>query len=520
MLSIKKKKTSQKNILFFDQADDTCIEQSKFLAKALKQNFNTILLAMNNHNRWKYEWPYDFVNLTPIFNTLFFEEFPNLLSFLNTESQYIDFFEIEELQREIDENTKLPPLLKKKLKSHAAYLWKAITIAAITLWKPQGIFVRIPCFSSHKIVADTCFKLNYPFYTVENGTFPGAIEIDKGYYQYSTNSINDESYQDIFNIISEKKVYSLAIFFLDDYKKNKITSVEQPKKIKSSQIRQNFLKNKKTFLLSYVCQNSSNHFHDMGNPQFASDLDAITFLVKTVKNYPRIQVLVKRHPFDPGSPTEEIQAILGSHGTVISDVHIHSLLEASDCIVMRNSSVAFETICYSKPLIMFEKSRFNIPKLVYHSNNETDLNNILQTLLLQKKQTPTNKKCLYQLIGHLLINYYLPQKKCSIFSLSKSKSSNKSLDLRHHFSLNTTGKKLRQQLLSNQLPSISEIPNLLRIIKLLQTSLTIHPITYNKVMHFFTATKISFKTIVGSYLKKRGLMHLVKRTNKSSRKQQ
>ena len=61
----------------------------------------------------------------------------------------------------------------------------------------------------------------------------------------------------------------------------------------------------------------------------------MSFLLECMSAVPGARLVVKTHPLDSEKNEAALQAIIGTRGTVVSDIHPHTLIEAADCVSVR-----------------------------------------------------------------------------------------------------------------------------------------------------------------------------------------
>jgi hypothetical protein len=91
----------------------------------------------------------------------------------------------------------------------------------------------------------------------------------------------------------------------------------------------------------------------------------------------------------------------------VSDIHPHTLIEAADCISVRNSTLGFEALCYAKPLIALEHAKYRDPKLTLHVENAIEGGANLQAIAAKQCTVP-DRLALRQFMLHVIDHYLVP----------------------------------------------------------------------------------------------------------------
>jgi predicted HAD superfamily hydrolase/SAM-dependent methyltransferase len=87
-------------------------------------------------------------------------------------------------------------------------------------------------------------------------------------------------------------------------------------------------------------------------PEILSSPDSIRALSDIVAQTADCRLIVKPHPMDHG----DYSSWGNRHVTVCRDVHLHTLLEASDVVACMTSSTQFEALLYEKPVLLLAHS--------------------------------------------------------------------------------------------------------------------------------------------------------------------
>jgi len=91
----------------------------------------------------------------------------------------------------------------------------------------------------------------------------------------------------------------------------------------------------------------------------------------------------------------------------VSDIHPHTLIEAADCVSVRNSTLGFEALCYAKPLIALEHAKYCDPKLTLKVENSVEGGANLQAIAAKRCTVP-DRLALGQFMLHAIDHYLVP----------------------------------------------------------------------------------------------------------------
>ena len=65
----------------------------------------------------------------------------------------------------------------------------------------------------------------------------------------------------------------------------------------------------------------------------------MSFLIECMSLIPGARIVVKTHPLDSAKNDDALGDIIRDRGTVVSDIYPHALIEAADCLSVRNSTL-------------------------------------------------------------------------------------------------------------------------------------------------------------------------------------
>jgi hypothetical protein len=275
------------------------------------------------------------------------------------------------------------------------------------------------------------------FLTSEIGWVPGTIFLDQGALSTNTTDLRGNTFDSVGTADLPK-----ADAFLNDYMATKATMVSQPT-ASVSEVRQRLLGSDGTFLLLYGCQVDWDTNVVIGARRFRSNESAVAFLMECVSPIPGARVVVKTHPLDSDNKEDVLRNVVGARGSVISGVHPHTLIEAADCVAVRNSTLGFEALCYGKPVMALEEAKYSHPGLTLGAASASEATSRLSSILQGHCQLP-DPVTLRRFIVHLLDRYLVPDRYDYRFEQT-------TLGILSHFARNESHRGL-EQLLNRALP--------------------------------------------------------------------
>ncbi len=229
--------------------------------------------------------------------------------------------------------------------------------------------------------------------------------------------------------------------------------------VPAAEVRRRLLGDDGSFLLLYGCQVDWDTNVLIGARRFRSNAAAVSFLLECIASIPGARLAVKTHPLDSEKHEDTLREIVGSRGTVTSDIHPHALIEAADAVAVRNSTLGFEALCYKKPLIVLEDAKYKHPGLTLEAGNVAEGAANLKRVS-NKDATVPDPATLRRFILHLLDRYLVPVRYRYYFEAEK-------LDILSHFTHNQSYQSLEHVLARARPPTLVDVDD--SVLRALQT---------------------------------------------------
>ena len=282
-----------------------------------------------------------------------------------------------------------------------ARVWYQATLALLRRFRPRAVCVWNGRYLPYSAVSAACESAGQLLLTSEIGWIPGTIFLDRGALSTNTTDLLGRP----FDATAEGDT-ARADAFLDDYITRKATMVSQPL-ASASEVRRRLLGAEGRFLLLYGCQVDWDTNVVIGARRFRSNEAAVSFLIECMSGIPGARIVVKTHPLDSEKREDALRDLIGDRGTVVSDIHPHALIEAADCVSVRNSTLGFETLCYGKPLLLLEHAKYRHPKLTLEAGNVEEGAASLVSASTKTCSVP-DPAVLRKFILHIIDHYLVP----------------------------------------------------------------------------------------------------------------
>jgi capsular polysaccharide biosynthesis protein len=320
-----------------------------------------------------------------------------------------------------------------------AEVWYQSTLAFLARFRPRAVFIWNGRYLPYRAVAAACDTVGQLLLISEIGWIPGTIFLDRGVLSSDTTDLLGRSFESTTAADSGR-----ADAFLNDYTARKATMVSQ-KLVPASEVRHRLLGDHGKFLLLYGCQVDWDTNVVIGARRFRSNEAAVSFLMECMSGLPAARIVVKTHPLDAEKKEDTLREIIGQRGTVVSDIHPHTLIEAADCVSVRNSTLGFEALCYRKPLILLENAKYKHPKLTLEAGNIAEGAGSVSSVLNGSCDLP-DREALRKFMLHAIDHYLVPVPYQYFFEPAK-------LDILSHFGQNQSYQAL-EHVLSEARPLI------------------------------------------------------------------
>jgi len=313
-----------------------------------------------------------------------------------------------------------------------AEVWYRSTLALVLRFRPKAVFIWNGRYLPYRAVSAACESVGQVLMTSEIGWIPGTVLLDRGALSTNTTDLLGRSFES-----APAADVGRADAFLEDYTTQKATMVSQ-KLVSASEVRHRLLGDDGKFLLLYGCQVDWDTNVVIGARRFRSNEAAVSFLIECMSAIPGARIVVKTHPLDSEQKHDVLRQIIGQRGTVVSDVHPHTLIEAADCVSVRNSTLGFEALCYRKPLVLLEDAKYKHPKLTLDAGTVGEGAAALSSVVDNRCDLP-NREALSKFIVHAIDRYLVPVRYRYFFEPT-------TLDILSHFDHNQSYQALEQVL--------------------------------------------------------------------------
>jgi hypothetical protein len=313
-----------------------------------------------------------------------------------------------------------------------AEVWYQSTLALVSRFRPRAVFVWNGRYLPYRAVSAACEAVGQMLMTSEIGWIPGTIFLDRGVLSANTRDLSGRSLES-----AAAADVGRADAFLDDYTTQKTTMVSQTL-ASASEVRHRLLGDDGKFLLLYGCQVDWDTNVVIGARRFRSNEAAVSFLIECMSAIPGARIVVKTHPLDSEKKEDMLRQIIGQRGTVVSDIHPHTLIEAADCVSVRNSTLGFEALCYRKPLILLEDAKYKHPQLTLEARNVAEGAASLSSVATESCDLP-DRAALRKFMLHVIDRYLVPVRYRYFFEPA-------TLDILSHFGHNQSYQALEQVL--------------------------------------------------------------------------
>lgn len=376
------------------------------------------------------EWTFDWMETASLIESLASSVGPAAVSF-----EHICMFERAVFERP-DVFRSSYPYTTNVVRSYErapqmAWAWYHATLALLRRFTPAAVFIWNGRYLPYSAVSAACAAAGQLLLTGEIGWIPGTIFLDKGQLSTNTTDLSGRNWQSVAADDVRAQV------FLREYTTSKATMVSQQLH-RADEVRRSLLGEGGTFLLLFGCQVDWDTNVVIGARRFRSNEAAVSFLMECTASIPGARIVVKTHPLDANKREAALQSLLGSRGVVVSDIHPHTLIEAADCVAVRNSTLGFEALSYGKPVLVLENAKYNEAGLTFGAEAVDEFSSAVARIAGGDRHLP-DPTLLNRFVLHLLDRYLVPVRYEYLFEPAK-------LGLLAHFARNDSHQMLKQLL--------------------------------------------------------------------------
>lgn len=202
-----------------------------------------------------------------------------------------------------------------------------------------------------------------PMAVTERGYFPDTFFLDRAYNERSSIASPKACEAAIDSVQLER-----SDEFLHRFRSNRRSVRAQAAAMSPEQVKKHLGLAPCTRLLLCAGQLETYLAATEACPGFGSISAILAALDGAIANRPDAAVLYKPHP-------DEAQIDLSQYRNVrrVTDIHIHSLIEAADAVVVVNSYVGIEALALGRPVIYCGHTFVNSPRLALRARNAGEL---------------------------------------------------------------------------------------------------------------------------------------------------
>jgi len=276
-------------------------------------------------------------------------------------------------------------------------LFRVVQPAAVLTWNGR--------YLPSKAVCESCLRWNIPLFTFEIGWIPNTIYCDRGPLASANECIalDGTRWDAPLNHIQDQA----AEAFLQDYNAASPTMVNRGIALSKKDVRDKTKTADSCKLALFACQVDWDTNIVVGSPYYKTNemtVQAILDALNVISDNTRL--IVKLHPLDTVDRKQRLEKIIGDKGLVLGDeIHLHSLLNAADVVIVRNSTVGFEAMCRHKPVVVLSPAKFAIPGTVLTAYSPGELAPALRMIL--NDDFRPDMSIWRQFLGHLMYRYLI-----------------------------------------------------------------------------------------------------------------
>ena len=212
-------------------------------------------------------------------------------------------------------------------------------------------------------------------FCMERGLLPDALVIDPMGVNAQSILCTDHWNNVVASPPSEQSIATVRAY-LDRIHAEQRSVVRQGRRVSPEQLRDELRlsENHRLVLVPEQLDWDTNILYN--SPDYPTNEDTLRAVLKGCTTMDPVAVLFKPHPENrtPGSAVR----VLGSRGHSVGGYNIHSLIEAADLVVVRNSTVGLEAASHDKPVIVLGKAIWSHKGFTYDVASSEQLQDTFQ----------------------------------------------------------------------------------------------------------------------------------------------
>jgi hypothetical protein len=292
-------------------------------------------------------------------------------------------------------------------------------------FQPDVVAVWNGCIMEARLCAELAVQAGCEVRYCERGLLPNSLVIDP-------QGVNAQSYlcTPAWDEIAASPVGDADVgrvrSFMRGLTRTGASVVDQPDRCSPDTLRRRLNLPDDSHLILLPAQIDSDTNIVYNSPNFATNTSVLSALMAAVREHPRLHVIFKPHPEEPS--TYDVAGVLGERGSVVADVNLHSLIDAADAIVVRNSTVGLEAAMHEKPVVVLGRALYSHKGFTLDLPSPSDLLRVLSQAL-DKGFDEAMKQRLEQFMIYITRNYLYFLDGHEIFPESNERLVDELLDL-------------------------------------------------------------------------------------------
>ncbi len=271
-------------------------------------------------------------------------------------------------------------------------------------YNPSVCFVWNGLFYPPRALNSLCVNRNIPICFLERGLLPGLLVVDSRGINYS-GSLGGSNW-DVIQRETPELDKKLVESYIQKFCTDRVSVVKHGEILNRTEIcRRLCISPERRIILipNQIDLDSNIIFY---SPLYPTNESVIKDVVEITEELPNAFICIKTHPENSGEPIERYLKILGSKGSIVSDINVHSLIDAADVVIVRNSTVGLESVLFGKSVITLGLSAYSNKGITYDVRNREDLVNILRNLWNEEYPGLPEPEKLHPFVGYLIHGYH------------------------------------------------------------------------------------------------------------------
>jgi hypothetical protein len=274
----------------------------------------------------------------------------------------------------------------------------------IDLYKPAICFVWNGLIMPPRAMRALCDVMRIPVFSLERGLLPGFMVVDQNGINFA-GCLGGSNWHIVDQELSIPH-YELAVDFIRKFSSEGVSVVSKGTFLGKEDIKSalNLPIGKRVILIPNQIDLDTNII--FFSKQYLRNIDVIESVINAFEGRDDIFIVVKAHPEDNSEDLSVYEKVLENRGCVVSEFHIHALINVASLVIVRNSTVGLEALILGKPVICLGLSAYSGKGFTYDIQRREELPDVINKVLDNVQPALPDRQKFFIFLSYLLNGYH------------------------------------------------------------------------------------------------------------------